>query len=144
MKSKTILITGANSGIGLETAKNLAKTGAKIWMMARNEQKGKQAVDEVRALSGNANVHLQLIDLASLESVRNAAKSLLEQNERIDVLVNNAGLIKMKKEHTEDGFETVFGVNHLGPYLLTRLLLDRIRKTAQAHGEARTIFVSSA
>ena len=144
MKDKTILITGANSGIGLETAKNLAQTGAKIWMMARNPEKGKVAVEAVRASSGNDNIHLQLIDLASLSSVRDAAKNLLTQNPRIDVLINNAGLIKMKKETTKDGFETVFGVNHLGPYLLTRLLLDRIQETAQTQGEARTIFVSSA
>lgn len=144
MSKKTILITGANSGIGLETARNLAKQDATIIMMARNREKGMAAVEDVRKLSKNDDVHLQLIDLASKSSVRSAAENLLKQHPRIDVLINNAGLIKLEKTLTEDGLETVFAVNHLGPYLLTRLLLDRIANTAKKEGEARIIFVSSA
>ncbi|MEM9820066.1 MAG: SDR family oxidoreductase [Bacteroidota bacterium] len=143
MENKTLLITGANVGIGLETAKNLARTGATIVMMARNKAKGEEAVKEVKTATGNAKVFLQMIDLASMQSVRKAAQELLDHHQRIDVLINNAGLIKMEKHLTEDGFDTIFGVNHLGPYLLTRLLLDRIQETAKREGSTRVLFVSS-
>ncbi|MEM8906954.1 MAG: SDR family oxidoreductase [Bacteroidota bacterium] len=143
MKEKTVLVTGANSGIGLETARNLAKTGAQVVMLARHPEKGRLAVETVRQETGNTRVHLQLLDLASMPSIHQAAQQILEQYERIDVLINNAGLIKMERLVTESGWETVFGVNHLGPYLLTRLLMERMVQTAQQVGEARILFVSS-
>ena len=143
MKNKTIIITGANSGIGLATAKALAQTGAKIIMTARNVIKGREALKEVKNSSKNSDVHLQIMDLASLDSIHNASREILGKHERIDILINNAGLMSLKRNETVDGFEEQFGVNHLGHFLLTNLLVSRIEQSAKQHGEARIIFLSS-
>ena len=143
MKNKNILITGANSGLGLATAKALAKTEATIVMMVRNLQKGQQALEEVKNESGNNNIHLQVMDLASLASIQNAANEILNNYNRIDILINNAGLITLNKKTTIDGFEEQFAVNHLGHFLLSSLLINKMVQTAQQYKEARILFLSS-
>ncbi|MFO0550177.1 MAG: SDR family oxidoreductase [Polyangiaceae bacterium] len=139
MRGKTVVITGANTGIGLETARALARAGARVVMAARNRDKGIAAVADVKRTTGNEAVELAVFDLGSLASVRKGAAELLERCERIDVLVNNAGLVLGSRQTTTDGFEATFGINHLGPFLLTQLLLPRIRET---HG-ARIVNVAS-
>jgi NAD(P)-dependent dehydrogenase (short-subunit alcohol dehydrogenase family) len=132
MLGKTVVITGGNSGIGLETAVGLARMGANIIITARDPEKGKQAVQDIKDRGATDAVDLVVFDLASLRSVRAGAAELLDRCPRIDVLVNNAGLVLTTRGETEDGFETTFAVNHLGPFLLTNLLLERIKASAPA------------
>ena len=139
MKGKTVIITGGNSGIGLETAVGLAGAGATTIITARDADRAKAAVADIRARSGNEDVDAVLFDLASLGSTRKGAAELLDRCERIDVLVNNAGVVLSDRRESEDGLEMTFAVNHLGPFLLTELLLDRIRASAPA----RIVNVSS-
>src|SRR3954471_8729802 len=129
---KTMIITGANSGIGLETAVGLARGGAHVVMACRNPDKGATARDEVVRRSGNERVELMALDLASFASIRGFAKEALDRFEHIDVLLNNAGAVSRKRVETADGFEQTFGVNHLGHFLLTSLLRDRIVATPGA------------
>lgn len=139
LDGKTVIITGANTGIGKETALDLAKRGARVILACRDLNKSLQAADEIRKKTGNGNVFVKLLDLASLESVRQFAKEINAQEDRIDILINNAGIMACPKWKTKDGFETQFGVNHLGHFLLTNLLLDKIKQT----GKARIVNVSS-
>jgi NAD(P)-dependent dehydrogenase (short-subunit alcohol dehydrogenase family) len=139
MDQKTVLITGGNAGIGLETAVGLAKLGARVLITARDQAKGTAAVDDIRGRSGSEAVEVVPLDLASLASVRACAADVLARAPRLDVLVANAGLINATRTETEDGFETTFGVNHLGHFLLTNLLLDRLRESAPS----RVVVVSS-
>ncbi len=132
MTGKTVVVTGANSGIGLETALALARAGARTMITARDAERGQAALETIRREAGTEQVDLVLFDLASLESVRVGAAEILDRTDRIDVLVNNAGLVLTDRRETTDGFEATFAVNHLGPFLLTRLLLDRIRSSAPA------------
>lgn len=125
MEDRTVVITGANSGIGLETAAALATAGARIVMGCRNAATAAAAVDEVRRRSGNDQVETRSLDLADLEHVRRFADSLAELD-RIDVLVNNAGLMLDRRQETPQGHEATFGINHLGPFLLTELLTEQI------------------
>ena len=140
---KTYVVTGANSGVGLETARGLARTGGTVVMTARNREKGEAALADVRASTGNDKLRLQMLDLASLASVQRAAEELAETCDRIDVLVNNAGLGTTARGQTEDGFELVMGTNHIGPFALTRGLLPHLLDTADRYGEARVVNVSS-
>ena len=146
MSGKTVIVTGGNSGIGLETAVALARDGATTVITARDERRGTAAVADIKARSGSGDVDLVVFDLGSLASVREGAGQLLDRCARIDVLVNNAGVVLSQRTETVDGFETTFAVNHLGPFLLTQLLLDRIKSSAPArivnvsstaHGAAR-------
>jgi NAD(P)-dependent dehydrogenase (short-subunit alcohol dehydrogenase family) len=139
MHGKTVVITGGNSGIGKEAAVALAEMGARVAITARNAQKGEAARKEIVHRSGNTDLEVVPLDLASLASVRATAAEMLERFEHIDVLVNNAGGTLGDRRVTEDGFEMTFGVNHLGHFLLTNLLLDRIKASAPA----RIITVSS-
>jgi NAD(P)-dependent dehydrogenase (short-subunit alcohol dehydrogenase family) len=132
MTGKTVIITGANSGIGLETAVGLARAGAKTVITARDRGRGEAALNDIRARTGHDDVELVLFDLGSLASVREGAADILARYPRIDVLVNNAGVVLSDRRETEDGFEATFAVNHLGPFLLTELLLDRIKQSAPA------------
>ena len=133
MQGKTVVVTGANSGIGLETAAALAAMGARVIVTARNADKGRGAVAAIaQRAGGEAQVQLVVFDLADLSSVRRGAGEILEQAPRVDVLVNNAGLVLSERAETVDGFEATFGTNHLGPFLLTNLLLERIRASAPA------------
>lgn len=133
MHGKTVVVTGANSGIGFETAASLAGMGARVLVTARNADKGRAAVAAIGARVGReAQVQLVVFDLADLSSVRRGAAEILEQTTRLDVLVNNAGLVLTERTVTVDGFEATFAINHLGPFLLTNLLLDRLRASAPA------------
>jgi NAD(P)-dependent dehydrogenase (short-subunit alcohol dehydrogenase family) len=132
MSGKTVIVTGGNSGIGLETAAALVGAGADVVLTARDQAKGQAAVDRIRDRSPRGTVELCTFDLASFDSVRSGAAELLERCSRIDVLVNNAGLMLGDRRETVNGLETTFQVNHLGPFLLTVLLLDRLRESAPA------------
>ena len=132
MSGKTVLVTGANQGIGLETAVSLARMGANVTMTSRDAAKGEAALAEVKSRSGNNNVELMLADFGSLDSTRKLAAAFQAKHNRLDVLVNNAGAIQMSRSETADGFETTFGVNHLGYFLLTSLLLDLLKASAPA------------
>jgi NAD(P)-dependent dehydrogenase (short-subunit alcohol dehydrogenase family) len=132
MKGKTVVVTGGNSGIGLETAAALAAMGARVLVTARNADRGRTAVAQIAQRTEGAQVQLVVFDLADLSSVRRGAAEILEQAPRLDVLVNNAGLVLTERRLTADGFEATFATNHLGPFLFTNLLLDRIRSSAPA------------
>jgi NAD(P)-dependent dehydrogenase (short-subunit alcohol dehydrogenase family) len=139
MQDTVVLITGANAGIGKETAVGLARMGATVVMTARDPGRGAAALADVRDRSGSTDVELLALDLADLTSVRTCAQELLERYDRLDVLVDNAGLVMAERTVTTEGFETTFGVNHLGHFYLTNLLLDRLRASAPA----RVVVVSS-
>jgi len=131
MQGKTVLVTGANSGIGKAAAAELARRGAHVVMTARDRARGEAARDDVRRSSGNASVDLLLGDFAVLDEVR-ALAAAAERLAKIDVLVNNAGLMLSTRSETRDGFETTFQVNHLSPFLLTCLLAAKLRQTQGA------------
>ncbi len=132
MDGRTVVVTGANSGVGKATAVALAGTGAETLITARSEQRGRQALADIRRASGSDRVHLVVFDLGDLASVRRGADQILEQCPRIDVLVNNAGLVQSERAETVDGFEATFAINHLGPFLLTQLLTERLVGSAPA------------
>ena len=117
----------------------MAKRNARVILACRSQEKGKKAEVDVRRESGNSNVYFRKLDLASFDSVRQFAKEVLSEESRIDILINNAGVMYCSFQKTEDGFETQFGVNHLGHFLLTHLLLDKIKQAP----EGRIILVSS-
>ena len=142
LDGKTVIITGANTGIGLETAVDLAKRNARVILACRSVERGETAAVEVRKRSGNDNVVFVQLDLASLDSVRKFSAKILEDEPRIDILINNAGVTPLglpERTFTRDGFEIAFGINHLGHFLLTNLLLDRIKEAPSA----RIVNVSS-
>ncbi|CAK6951065.1 retinol dehydrogenase 12-like [Scomber scombrus] len=130
LDGKTVLITGGNTGIGKETAVDLAKRGARVILACRDMDRANKAAEEVRKKSQNDNVIVKKLDLASLQSVRQLAKEILASEERLDVLINNAGVMSCPKWQTEDGFEMQFSVNHLGHFLLTNCLLDLLKKSS--------------
>jgi len=130
MTGKTVIVTGGNSGIGKATAVALARVGARTVITARDASRGNQAVAEIRQSSGSDLVELVVFDLADLASVRVGAAELLRRCDRIDVLINNAGLVLTDRSETVDGYESTFAVNHLGPFLLTTLLTDRLVASA--------------
>ena len=138
MTGKVCLVTGANQGIGKETAQALARMGAEVVMTSRDTAKGEAALADVRARSGGT-VELMIADFGSFASIRQLAADFKAKRARLHVLVNNAGAILLKRGETADGFETTFGVNHLGYFLLTSLLLD----TLKAGAPARIVNVSS-
>lgn len=139
MTGKLCVVTGANSGIGKETALGLANAGAHVVMMCRNEQRGKKAQRQIKQRSGNERVDLLLVDFASQDSIHQVAAEFKARYSRLDVLVNNAGALFMSRQKSADGIEKTFAVNHLGYFLLTELLLDVIKASAPA----RIINVSS-
>lgn len=120
------VVTGANTGLGLETAKALAAKGAHVVLAVRNLSKGQGAVDWISRTVPNADLELQQLDLSSLASVRTAAEELKSRHDHIDLLINNAGVMYTPRQTTEDGFELQFGTNHLGHFALTGLLLDHM------------------
>jgi len=140
LEGKVVAITGANAGIGKETAVALAGMGATVVMTSRDPGRGAAALAEVRERSGSTAVDLMQLDLASFQSIRACAAGLLDQYDRLDVLVANAGLVMSKRTETVEGFETTFGVNHLGHFYLTNLLFDRLR----TGDPSRVVVVSSA
>jgi NAD(P)-dependent dehydrogenase (short-subunit alcohol dehydrogenase family) len=128
-QGRVAVVTGANTGLGLETAKVLAARGATVVLAVRDAAKGAAAARAVSAAATGAEVTVQSLDLSSLDSVRAAAAELLDRWERIDLLINNAGVMWTPKGTTADGFELQFGTNHLGHFALTGLLVDRLRET---------------
>ncbi|OBG99520.1 SDR family NAD(P)-dependent oxidoreductase [Mycobacterium sp. E3247] len=136
---RVAVITGANTGLGYETAAALADHGARVVLAVRNLDKGKDAAARIAAKSPHADVALQELDLTSLDSVRAAAQQLKADYDRIDLLINNAGVMYTPKETTKDGFEMQFGTNHLGHFALTGLLLERLLPVAGS----RVVTVSS-
>jgi retinol dehydrogenase 12 len=134
-----VVITGASSGIGLETARSLAASGARVVMVVRSKERGEAAIANIRATVPDAKLELVLADLYSLADVRTAAAELRRRLDRLDVLVNNAGLIHDRRELTVDGFERTFALNHLAPFLLTYELRDLLAASAPA----RVVTVSS-
>jgi NAD(P)-dependent dehydrogenase (short-subunit alcohol dehydrogenase family) len=136
---KTVLITGANSGIGLETARILAAKGSEVILACRDKKKGDEAVDEIATSLPEAAVSSMTLDLADLKSVKGFARAFKRKYKTLDILINNAGVMAPPKGQTSDGFETQFGTNHLGHFALTGLLLDLLEKTP----ESRIVTVSS-
>ncbi len=132
MQHKTVLITGGNAGIGLETARALAKQGATVVIVARDAAKGEQAVADIVKTTGNERVSFMKCDLGSQKQVRQLAADFKAKHDRLDVLVNNAGAFFSEYGETEDGIERQFAINHLGPFLLTHLLLDLLKASAPA------------
>jgi len=133
MQGKTVVVTGGNSGIGLETAAALGAMGARVVITARNQARGEAARAALAQRIGAAgSVELAVFDLADLSSVRTGAAEILERCPTLDVLVNNAGLILTTRTETVDGYEATLAINHLGPFLLTNLLVERLKASAPA------------
>ena len=130
LDEKTVIITGANTGIGKETAIELAKRGAKIYMGCRSTQRGEKALEEVKSSSGSKEVFLLKIDLASKRSIREFVDNFLSRESHLHILINNAGIMQVPEGRTEDGFERHIGTNHLGHFYLTYLLLNTLKKSA--------------
>jgi NAD(P)-dependent dehydrogenase (short-subunit alcohol dehydrogenase family) len=126
---RVAVVTGANSGLGLETARQLAAHGATVVLAVRRPERGLAAIEDIRSTVPAAQLVLQQLDLASLASVRDAAEQLRDRHEHIDLLVNNAGVMYTDRGCTVDGFELQFGTNHLGHFALTAQLLDRLLVT---------------
>jgi len=139
LANKLFIVTGANTGIGKITARELARGGARVVLACRSEAKTAAVIDELRRDVPGAKLEYLHLDLGDLASVRACAAALVARNEPIHGLINNAGLAGARGV-TKDGFELTFGTNHLGPYLFTRLLLDRLKQA----GHARIVNVASA
>lgn len=137
---RTAVVTGANGGLGLETARQLAAKGAHVVMAVRNQEKAAAAIEEIRTTAPDASLELVALDLASQESVRAAALQILAAHTSIDLLVNNAGVMAIPEARTVDGFELQLGVNHLGHWSLTGLLLPALLRSRCA----RIVTVTSA
>ena len=139
LAGKTFIITGANTGIGKITAKELARQGAHVILACRSKSKTDPVVDEIKRETGNDNVEFAALDLSDQGSIRSCAEALLARAPKIHGLINNAGVVAKRGSSTKDGYEMTFGTNHLGHYLFTRLLLDRLKQTPGA----RIVNVSS-
>ncbi len=137
---KVVIVTGANTGIGRETARGLLAEGATVVLAVRNLEKGEEARADIVASTGHADAEVMELDLASTASIRAFAAAFKARFDRLDVLVHNAGIWTRARSQTVDGFETTFGVNHLGPFLLTHELKDVLLRSAPA----RIVVVSSA
>ena len=145
MKNKIILITGGTGGIGQQTALTLAKMGAPVVVTGRSQASGEAAVSELKRLSGSQQVDLLLADISTQAGVRSLSDQFKAKYDRLDVLINNAGLAASARQLTEDGVESNFAVNAITPFLLTHLLMDRLKSSASARvinltgGEAKGV-----
>jgi len=139
LEGKTVVITGASDGIGKETARDLAARGARVVMACRDLKKCETVRQEIVMESSNKYVYCRKCDLASMESIRQFAKRFSEEESRLDILINNAGVMRCPKSVTSEGIEMQLGVNHMGHFLLTHLLLDKIKESKPS----RVINVSS-
>jgi retinol dehydrogenase 14 len=140
MRGQAVLLTGATSGIGKAAAVELARRGATVLAVSRDRARGEAAVDEIRRRSGSGSVELFLADLSSQAAIRELAREVHARHDRLHVLVNNAGTLNLRRKTTVDGFEEMFALHHLAPFLLTHLLLDLLLASAPA----RIVNVSSA
>jgi NAD(P)-dependent dehydrogenase (short-subunit alcohol dehydrogenase family) len=149
MEERVCVVTGANSGIGKATAKGLARLGAHVVMVCRNPERGRDAQAEIQAVAQTAHpshedaVDLYVADLAVQDEVYHLGETLRADHDRLDVLINNAGVLLAEREETPDDLETTFAVNHLAPFLLTHLVLPLLKETAGRAGEARVVTISS-
>jgi NAD(P)-dependent dehydrogenase (short-subunit alcohol dehydrogenase family) len=143
MENKVFVVTGATSGIGKALALDLAKKSETIVIVARDADRGSAVLKEIVLTTQNPNIDLQLCDLSILSSVRNLAEILKSRYEKIDVLINSAGTYKRKRTVSVDGFEEMFAANHLGPFLLTSLLLELLEAAVHAHGSARVLNITA-
>jgi NAD(P)-dependent dehydrogenase (short-subunit alcohol dehydrogenase family) len=132
MRGRTCMVTGASSGVGRAAAEELARCGAEVVLVCRDRRRGERAAAAIREATGSRDVELMLADLSSQARVRRLADEYRESRRPLHVLLNNAGVILMKRTETEDGIETTFAVNHLAYFLLTVLLLDRLKESAPA------------
>jgi NAD(P)-dependent dehydrogenase (short-subunit alcohol dehydrogenase family) len=132
MRGKVCLVTGSSSGLGKATALGLAQLGATVILGCRDKQRGEAALAEIRKESSNQMVELMLLDLALQDSVRSMVTEFEKRYDQLDVLINNAGIFKNRRILTTDGLEMMFATNHLGPFLLTNLLLDKLKGSASA------------
>ncbi|XP_054017588.1 retinol dehydrogenase 12-like isoform X1 [Dryobates pubescens] len=139
LEGKVVVITGANTGIGKETARDLARRGARVIIACRDIVKAEAAASEIRADTGNQEVIVKKLDLADTKSIREFAEKFLAEEKELHILINNAGVMLCPYSKTADGFEMHLGVNHLGHFLLTFLLLERLKQSAPA----RIVNVSS-
>ncbi len=132
LTGKVCMITGATSGIGKAAAIALASCNPTLFLVARSPERAKRSVEEIAEASGNTKIETLIGDFASLQDIRRVAAEFLATGQPLHILFNNAGVVMLNREETVDGFETTFAVNHLGYFLLTNLLLDRIRESAPA------------
>ena len=139
LDGKIVIVTGANTGIGLCTVTDLAKRGATIVMACRDMRKGEKALEKAKAESSSEDILLMHLDLSSLDSVRNFAKEFLSKYSKLNILINNAGVMACPYMKTKDGFEMQIGTNHFGHFVLTNLLLKALANGAPA----RVVNVSS-
>jgi len=143
MIGKKVLITGATNGIGKQAALELAKMGAGVIIVGRDAVKTPKVLAEIKTASGNSDIDILIADLSSMEEVRRIAAEYRDKHQRLDVLLNNAGAAFSEYHVSADGYEMTFALNHFSYYLLTNLLLDILKRTADEHGEARIVNVSS-
>lgn len=139
LTGKTAIVTGANTGIGKFIALDFARRGARVILACRSEARGTAALNEIREKTGNLDVHLRLVDLSCMDSVRAFAERILKEEKALHILVNNAAVSGLPRNITKDGFEESFATNHLGPFLLTNLLLDLMKSSSPS----RIVSVSS-
>ncbi|KAM8731317.1 retinol dehydrogenase 12 [Acanthopagrus schlegelii] len=139
LDGKTVIITGANTGIGKETARDLARRGARIVMACRDLERAEEARTDILEDTGNENLVIRKLDLSDTKSIRAFAELINKEEKQVNILINNAGIMMCPHSKTVDGFEMQLGVNHLGHFLLTYLLLDLIKRSAPA----RIIVVAS-
>ena len=139
LTGRTVVVTGANSGLGFETSLALARAGAEVILACRDQKRGADALERITRAAPAASVHLAPLDLADLASVRNFASDFVDGHDHLDVLINNAGVMAIPRRETVDGFEMQFGTNHLGHFTLTGLLLEVLL----AQPGARVVTVSS-
>lgn len=132
LPGKVVVITGANTGIGKETARELARRGARVYIACRDVLKGESAASEIRADTKNSQVLVRKLDLSDTKSIRAFAEGFLTEEKQLHILINNAGVMLCPYSKTADGFETHLGVNHLGHFLLTHLLLEQLKASAPA------------
>ncbi|XP_019777811.2 retinol dehydrogenase 11 isoform X3 [Tursiops truncatus] len=139
LPGKVAVVTGANTGIGKETAKELAQRGARVYLACRDVQKGELVAREIQIMTGNQQVLVRKLDLADTKSIRTFAKGFLAEEKHLHILINNAGVMMCPYSKTADGFEMHMGVNHLGHFLLTHLLLEKLKESTPS----RVVNVSS-
>lgn len=142
-RGKHVVVTGGNCGLGLETARCLAKSGAKVTIACRSKKLGDEAIAEIKKEVPAADLSLILIDLGNFESIRNFATKYRATGKPLDLLINNAGVMSMPKTLTSDGLEMQFGVNHIGHFILTTELLDVIKRSGTPTEPARIVNLSS-
>ena len=143
MKNKIFVVTGVTSGIGQALALDIARTGEMLVMVARDVDRGQQVLSEIKSKTQNSNIDLELCDLSILSSVRNLAEILKSKYQKINVLINNAGVYKRSRKVTVDGFEEMFAANYLGPFLLTNLLLELLQAAVQVDGSAHILNITA-